>query len=230
MPVGAAIGVSGLAGAAANVVAGNQQKKAAEQASNVQRDMYAQMRSDLEPYRAAGVTGTNALLAALPDLTSQINLDQAWLQQTPGYQFALKQGLKAAQNSAAARGLGSSGAALKGASSYATGLADQTFGEQFNRELAQRDARYNKLMGVSQLGGNAAAQTGQGAIATGQQVANNLVGGAAAQGAGLVGGANALMGSAGQYAGYNYGMNQLATKNMYGQGQQAPRYNFGWPV
>lgn len=54
---------------------------------------------------------------------------------SPGYQFTLNQGLKATQNSAAARGLGTSGAALKGASSYATGLADSTYNDVYNRAL-----------------------------------------------------------------------------------------------
>lgn len=226
MPVGAAIGVSGLAGAAANVYAGNQQAKAAEKASKVQQDAYAQMRGDLAPYRVAGEQGTNMLMAALPELTSQIKLDQAWLEQQPGYQFALKQGQKGVTNSAAARGLGSSGAALKGAASFATGLADQTYQNQFANEMAQRDARFNRLMGTAQLGGNAAATTGSGALTTGQQVANNLIGGAAAQGAGLTGGANALMGAANAYGGYQLGQQQLA-KNVYSPPQ---RYGFGYPV
>ncbi len=222
MPVGAAIGVSGLAGAAASVYAGNQQAKAAERASKVQQDAYGQMRNDLAPYRVAGEQGTNALMAALPDLTSKINFDNAWLENTPGYAFALKQGLKAVQNSAAARGLGTSGAALKGASQFATGLADQTYGSQVERELAQREQRFNQLMSTAQLGGNAAATTGQGALGTGQQVANNLIGGAAAQGAGLVGGANALTNSAGQFMGWNLAQQQLAGNrllNTSGTGQ-----------
>ena len=58
-------------------------------------------------------------------------MSQAELEQTPGYQFTRDQGLQAVQNSAAARGLGVSGAALKGAATYATGLADQTYKDQF---------------------------------------------------------------------------------------------------
>ena len=64
-------------------------------------------------------------------------MDQATLEQTPGYQFALSQGLQATQNSAAARGLGVSGAALKGAATFATGLADNTYQQQFNQLQTQ---------------------------------------------------------------------------------------------
>lgn len=179
--------------------------------------MYEQTRSDLAPYRAAGNTGTNALMAALPDLTSQIKLDQAWLQQQPGYQFALKQGLKGVQNSAAARGLGSSGAALKGAAGFATGLADQTYQTQFANEMAQRDARYNRLMGVSQLGQNAAAQTGAYGTQTASSIGANTIAGGTAQAAGLVGAGNALMGGAQNYLGYNLAQQQLAapTANLW---------------
>lgn len=172
--------------------------------------MYQQTRADLAPYRTAGVQGTNMLMSALPELNSQINLDQAWLQQTPGYQFNLRQGLKGVQNSAAARGLGTSGAALKGAGTFATGLADSTYQNQFANEMAQRDARFNRLMGTAQLGANAAAQTGQAATTTGQGIASNTIGGGNAIAAGLTGAGNALMGGAQNYLGWNLAQQQLA--------------------
>lgn len=59
-------------------------------------------------------------------------LTEQGLQNTPGYQFELGQGLKATQAAAAARGLGVSGASLKGAATYATGLADANYQTQFN--------------------------------------------------------------------------------------------------
>lgn len=177
--------------------------------------MFDQTRADLAPYRTAGQQGTNMLMGALPDLTAPINLDQAWLQQTPGYQFALRQGLKSVQNSAAGRGLGTSGAAQKGASQFATGLADQTYQNQFTNELNQRNQRYNQLLGVANLGQNAAAQTGNFAIQTGQQIGQNTIGGANAIAGGLVGGANALTGGLQNYLGYNLA-NQLLNKTPSG--------------
>ena len=61
-----------------------------------------------------GLTGTgvggNPLTAPL---TSQFQPTMAQLEQTPGYQFSLDQGLKATQNSYAGQGLGASGAAMK---------------------------------------------------------------------------------------------------------------------
>jgi hypothetical protein len=60
------------------------------------------------------------------------NPTMAGLAQTPGYQFTLQQGLLGTQNAAAAQGLGVSGAALKGAAGYATGLANSTYNQQLN--------------------------------------------------------------------------------------------------
>jgi len=209
LPIGATIG-SAVVGAGTSLLGANAQKQATDKATAAQKEMYQQTRADLAPYRTAGVQGTNMLMAALPELNSQIKLDQAWLQQQPGYQFALRQGLKGVQNSAAARGLGTSGAALKGAAGFATGLADQTYQNQFSNEMAQRDARFNRLMGTAQLGANAAAQTGQSAIATGQGIANNAISGGNAIAAGLTGAGNALMGGASNYLGYNLAQQQLA--------------------
>ncbi len=188
----------------------NKQAKATDKATAQQREMLDLTRADLAPFRQAGVQGTNMLMSALPDLNSQINLDEAWLRQTPGYQFNLRQGLKGVQNSAAARGLGTSGAALKGAGTFATGLADSTYQNQFANEMAQRDARFNRLLGTSQLGANAAAQSGQAATTTGQGIASNTIGGGNAQAAGLIGAGNALMGGAQNYLGYSLAQQQLA--------------------
>lgn len=217
MPVGATLGAAAVGGVT-SLMGANAQKQATDKASATQKAMYEQTRADLAPYRTAGATGTNALMAALPDLTSNINLDQAWLEQTPGYQFAKRQGLKSVQNAAAARGLGTSGAALKGASQFATGLADQTYQNQFGNEMAQREARFNRLMGTAQLGQNAAAQTGAYGTQTAQNIGQNTIAGGTAQAAGLVGAGNALMGGAQNYLGYNLGMNQLGNsgKNMWG--------------
>ena len=109
-------------------------------------------------------------------------MTQAQLEATPGYQFTLSQGLKAVQSAAAARGLGMSGASVKGAADYATGLASQTYQQQFNIQqqqfadygalntaqqgnLTNQFNRYNALAG---LGENAAAQLGN----TGANLAN----------------------------------------------------------
>ena len=217
-------------GAAGSIGGGLIQSSATDRASQQQREMLDIARNDLAPYRAAGGEATNMLMKRLPDLTAPIQLDQAFLESTPGYQFAKSQGLKATQNSAAARGLGKSGAAVKGATAFATGLADQTFGEQFNRELAQRDATFNKLFGTSQMGANAAGQGGQMAVNTGQSIGQNTIGGGTAISAGIQGAGNAINNGAQNWLGYDYANKLMGRQGGTGGGMYTPRYTYGAPT
>jgi len=180
--VGAAVvGAAGTAYSASK--AASAQKDAANQANQRLEAQYQQTREDLSPYRDIGEQGTNALSGRLDFLTSPIVMDQAALEQTPGYQFTRTQGLKAIQNSAAARGLGVSGAAFKGASDFATGLANKTYQDQFNLENANRTNAFNRLMSVSQLGQSAAAQTGNTGMSAAQGISSNTIGAGNAQAA-----------------------------------------------
>jgi hypothetical protein len=154
---------SAISGVSAGEAAGAQEK-AAERASKTEMQMYDQTRSDLAPYRDVGasiVTPLQNLLSGNPaSQTSQ-------LQSLPGYQFTLNQGLQAVQDSAAARGLGSSGAALQGAANYATGLADSTYGNQVNRLLSAAGLGQSAAAQTGNFGATAAAQVGQNTIAAG---------------------------------------------------------------
>lgn len=161
--------------------------------------------------------------------------------QTPGYQFTLDQGLKAVQNSAAARGLGTSGAALKGASSYATGLANSTYNDVFSRALntfntnygsaANRVNRLNTLVGNGQ---NAAATNGSLGANAMSSIGDTLMSGANAAAAGRVGSANAIangLSGAGSNA-LLYGMMQNnaapASSGTYGGwGNSLPSFGVG---
>lgn len=185
---------AGAAVYSANTAAG-EQSDAAKAAIDNSRQQQAITRADLMPYNTAGQS-------VLPDLTAAAKapgpvMDQATLEATPGYQFNLTQGLKATQNAAAARGLGVSGAALKGAATYATGLADSTYQNQFNNAVTNQTNAYNRLAGVANLGESAAAQTGTlgTQIATG--IGNNLVGAGNANAASSIATGNAI-GSAAQ--------------------------------
>lgn len=156
---------------------------------------------------------------------------QAALEQTPGYQFALNQGLKSVQSGAAARGLGVSGASMKGAANYAQGLASQTYQQQFQNALSlsnqantlgssmmqqsagalnlntgqqnQLTNQFQRLQSLANLGESAAAGTGQiGATLAGQQ--GNFINAAGqAAAAGTTGAANALTSGVQNYLGYN---------------------------
>lgn len=229
MPTAAAIGVTGLAGAAANFFGGQQQASAATNAANLQQQQYQQTRQDLLPYNQAGQTAVNQLTAQLPSLTAPITMDEATLRNTPGYQFNLDQGLKSVQNGAAARGLGSSGAALKGAATYATGLADSTYQNQFNNANTNKQNAYNFLTGTSTIGANAAAQSGQIGQAGAATAGNSLTSAGTAQAAGLTGAANALTNAGQTYAGYQYAQNNpFITQGLYAQNAANSGIPNGW--
>ena len=95
------------------------------------------------PFNAINSHGNDLINTSQQNVAfNPINMTQAELEATPGYQFTRNQGLKAVQNSAAARGLGSSGMAQRGAAEYATGLADTTWQNVYAQQAAERQARY----------------------------------------------------------------------------------------
>lgn len=175
-----------------------------QRAQDIALGMYNTTRGDLAPFRQIGQGAGDQLTSRLSDLTSPIdlppNMTQDQLEKTPGYQFTLAQGLKGVQNSSAARGLGTSGAALKGAATFATGLADKTYLDQFNvaqqqfqNKVTNQSNAYNRLKGLVDVGENASAQTG---------TAGTAAGNTSAQAAQQIGSAQTQAGTA-QAAGYN---------------------------
>jgi len=184
----AAIAGSSLVSGIFGKSAAGQAASAQRQAAALQQQMYQTTRGDLAPFVQAG-------RGALPQLSALTSGDPATMQAslagTPGYQFALSQALKGQQASAAARGLGVSGASLKGAASYATGLADQTFENRF------RDA-----LSTAQMGASAAGNTGQiGASLAGTQ-GNLLSQAGITSAAGTMALPNALTSGINSYLGY----------------------------
>lgn len=181
-------GLSAAGGVASAVIGSNAaQSAAATQSATADKQlaatqqMFGTVSGDMQPYISAGnaaLLGVQNLLGTGPNGTAG-ELQQ--LQATPGYQFALTQGLQATQNGYAAQGLGQSGAALKGAANYSEGLAESTYSNVFNN-----------FLNTAQLG---QSSVGQLASAAGQfQGAENQLAGtsAAAQAAGTVGSANAI--------------------------------------
>ena len=204
--VGVAILGSAAIGAGASIYAANQaadaQTEAANNAINAQMSQYNRMRNDLQPYMTQGTDAIEQLKALLPQLTSPIQMDQAALEKTPGYQFNLQQGLRANQNALTATGLGRSGAAVKAADRFATGLADSTYQNQFNNANVNNTNTYNRLLALIQGGQSAAAGTGAAGITTGQGVANNLIGAGNAQAGAATATGNAIGGAANSFGSY----------------------------
>lgn len=232
MPVGAGISAAAtVAGAGAQAWGASQaasaQTSASQQAIAAQQQMFNTANSALKPFYTGGAADFNMLNAALPTLTTPFGATpgsgptgtanpaqvQAQLAATPGYQFALNQGLQASQNGFAAQGLGSSGNAMKGAANYAEGLADTTYQQQFTNYMAQNQQAFNLLMGPAGIGENAAGALSSAAGTAGQGIANSLTGmgnaqaGAYMAGTGAV--ANGLSSAGNSYLQYNLLSNYL---------------------
>ena len=240
---------SGTLGAKAATSAADTQASAALAGQQLQADQFAQTQANLQPFVSTGQSALGALsnytanetgvleglanrAGNIPSFQSMFTSPGAmnsFLESTPGYQFTKDQGLQAAQNSYAAQGLGQSGAALKGAAQYATGLASSTFQNQFQNWLAQTGVQLSgmgqaqnlltagggALNSLASLGENAAAQVGS----LGQQSVTSqnalTTAGAAAQAAGTVGSTNAITGGiSGATSGIGNSVSTLALLNI----------------
>ena len=212
MPV-AALGSAAI-GAGASIFGGYEQSQAAKAGIAAQQQMFGTglnwakqeqgaAASALNPFISAGSNALEKYQAALPELTMPFNAGS--LVATPGYQFALTQGLKGVSSQFAPQGLAGSGAAARGAASFTTGLAQNTYNQQFQNYLQQQQQRANlfyqpvgagvgaagALAGVEgQLGGAGLS----GAVSTGQGIAGSLAGYGNALAGGAAGVSNALTG------------------------------------
>jgi hypothetical protein len=164
--------VSGLLGSSSSRSAARAQQQSADAATAEQRRHFDITQQNQAPWLEAG---RNAL-GRLQDPNA--------FQADPGYQFARQQGMQGIERSAAARGGAASGNALKALAQFQTGLADQTYGNWWNRQAG--------LAGVGQQSANMLGQFGQ-------QSANNIgqlqMAGGEARASGILGQANSLSNS-----------------------------------
>jgi hypothetical protein len=212
-------------------IGGQQAAAAAKQAAQMQQEQYQTTRGDELPFIT---TGQNALQGAYDlatgsptgggpnylDLAYQQYLPpkmtQSELEQTPGYQFNLSQGLKAVQGAAAAKGLGVSGASLKGAGTYATGLADATYQNQFanaqqrftdvlnlnTQQQGNLTNQFNRYNALITTGAGAASQLGTQGTALANQAGTFTTTAGQDQGAGTAALAKGVGQAVNQLAGY----------------------------
>ncbi len=169
--------------------ASDAQQQSAINAANTQMNMYNTTRGDLAPYRAIGQTGTNLMGQKINELTTPISVNPQDFINSDQYKFLQTQGQRGVTNSSAFRGLGSSGALLKGAMAFDTGLNSQQWQQNFNNQVTNQTNAYNRLKGLIDTGENAAAQTGAaGTAAAGGAASAQIAGGnAAAAGANATG-------------------------------------------
>lgn len=204
-----------------------------------EHQVYNDSRDRLQPWVATGQMAETMLgnwLTIPGGGTTPFSMTADQLAQTPGYQFNLAQGEKAVTNSNAARGLGTSGNALKEAATYASGLAQNTYGQQYAMYQDNLNQVYNRLMGVATSGQNAATSVGNvgaglasnamnGGVQTGQNIGNNMIGAGNAQAAAIMGPTNAVASGANSFG--NYSMTNSLIKGMYGSGGNDGTYPSG---
>jgi len=216
--IGGAMLGSALLGGAASSKAAKAQTQAQREGDAAQERMFNRQVELQEPFRQAGVN-------ALPELVeasryTPFGMEQ--FQQDPGYGFRLKEGLRALESSAAARGGLLSGNQMRGVTRFGQELGSQEYTNAFNRYQAERAARLNPLQSLAGMGQSNAATMAQQAGQYGQ----NLAQGAATMGniraSGYTNQANALTGALGQ--GLNYYQNQQMMDRFF------PRQGGGGPA
>jgi hypothetical protein len=247
--VAASIGGAALIGAYSSSRASSAQQQAAGEATQAQREIaneqtalqreqYLKQLELNEPFRLAGLTGTNMLLNQLqgPSASAKFagvpgydpasamkNFGAADFQADPGYAFRLSEGMKALDRTAAARGGLLSGATLKGAQRYGSDLASQEYQNAFNRYQANRSAqeqaygnafnrfqteRTNTLAPLQSLAG-----VGQSAAQQAQQASQNYTAGTtnALGNYGNAAASNAIGAGNARASGYMGGANALSS-------------------
>lgn len=160
--------------------AADAQTKAADKAAALQREQYAQTREDLSPYRDIGKDASGRLTSRLSELTTPISVNPQDFVGSDYYKFLETQGQRGVTASAAARGLGQSGAALKGAAAFSKGLASQEWQNNFNMQNINQTNAFTRLKSLVDTGAGAATGTG----VLGEKAAYN-------QGTALIGAGNA---------------------------------------
>jgi hypothetical protein len=220
MPIAAAImgGSSIIGGIGSALIGSNAAQQASAQQVAAQQQALAKITAILQPIigEGQGITqqGQGVLGSILPTLTgaSQSIIGStlpalqslltpgpnqtAALSQLPGFQFAQDWGQKAVQNMGTTMGLG--GNTLTAGANYATGLAQQGFGNYVNQLQNFLGLGINTGQNVSNTGQNLinaglTTQTNAGsALSSGSQSAISSIGNA--QAAGTLGSANAISG------------------------------------
>jgi len=203
-PVGGAIG-SSIAGA----VLGNDSAKSAGQiASNatgtnnaLQERIYNETTARNEPLYQNGLWANNRLAALLnPNggINTQFQFNAQDLQNDPSYAFRMQQGVRALDNSGAARGMSNSGAQLKALTRYGQDYASTEYGNAYNRAQGTFNQNLQNTLNPLQSLANQ-AQTSAGALGNaGQnyagQVSANNTGLANSLGASTIAQGNAISG------------------------------------
>lgn len=130
------------------------QQKGYDAATAEQRRQFDLAREDQMPWLQAGQRALHQL--------EQLNSGNfSSFTASPDYQFALTEGLKGLDRSAAARGALWSGGADADRMAYASGLATQNYGNYYNRLASLAGLGQTTASGLGTLGANYASNAGR---------------------------------------------------------------------
>lgn len=167
-------------GLASTLVGGKLNKDASKEASRVQQQMSdAAIR---ESQRQFDLTRTDQApwLEAGKGALERLQNPAANFQTDPGYQFMRSEGLRDIGNSFAARGGAASGNALRALSQFQTGLANQSFGDWWNRQAGMAGVGQTAASGLGQLGARNSENIGSLLNQQGSNRASGILGNQAA--------------------------------------------------
>ena len=209
---------SNAASNAADTAAG-----ASTQASNAsiaeQRRQFDINQANQQPFLTAGTGAVNQLAAGVApggQFTQNFTPADFLAGQDPGYAFRMSEGMKALNASMAAKGLGVSGAGIKGAINYGQNAGSQEYQNAFNRYQTNRANVLNPLQSLAGVGQSTATALGNAGANMASNVGNTLM-----SNAGNVG--NAALSSAGaQQSAYGGAANMLG--RLYGKNTTTPDY------
>jgi hypothetical protein len=177
---------SALIGANAANKAAQTQAAATREASQIQRQNFTDTQAMLQPQIAAGDTARRYQLGAL-GLPGGAGYDEsiAAFRTSPGYEFALNQGRDQVMTGAAAGGNLFSGRTLKDLGRFGQGMADQQFGNWFNR-----------VGGIAGQGGQATGTMANVGMGTAGNLSDLATRGGDARASSYINSANAITGGA----------------------------------
>jgi hypothetical protein len=161
--IAAVVGGAALAGTAVSMYSAN---KASKAQINAQKGSLARQEELQAPFREAGLISQNRLLDYMglgKDPKAEgfgryaRDFSMSDYQEDPGYQFRLREGLKALDRKAAMRGGSLGGNALRAGQEYAQDMASQEYQNAFNRYQINRSNQLQplqSLLGAGQTSAN----------------------------------------------------------------------------
>lgn len=171
----------------AQVEAGNYaaqlEKESADAQLALQKQIWEKQQADQMPYLQQGQSAIGKLGGLMggndpfKDYLAKAGLSGGQFNtNNPQYQFLQKQGQQALDRSAAARGMGYSGAQMKASQQFGQGLASQQYDKEYDRASQEFGNYYNRLAALAQGGQQAATTTGQQGAQYAQGAGNTLAG------------------------------------------------------